>query len=816
MSFDFIMGRGQRHTNKYDGCDYETGTFQDLWEMAANPPSVDKADATWGIFTDTNGHLARDLAYQKEHGAATALWADIDEGSPTQAQVVEAVRKIFPNTAFLVYHSRSTTAAIEKHRIIIPLLTKVQAAAVKAYLMALNRALVAQGLAPDPVNEVFTQLCFFPNAGERYDPPHFEPGGRLDIQVFPEFTDLAIGCLADVEREELERAERAQRFRDSGGQRNETSRSAIAAFRRKHPTHELLELYGAETLNGKDYHFPSLQEGSSYATELFDDGGMYTLSGSVGAIGGNKQGAGWYFGDGFDLYVHFTCQGNREAALAYAKQCLQEEDDKRFGAATVEHGKALWAACCRAKAEAAAAIAETVRIEVDESHYTDNEWDLDWPPGLLGELAKWIYMSSSRPIKQYSIAAAFHFYTVGAARYEFDGECLNLFMMLVGGTGRGKGVVRRAQLTIIKEIANKAQNPTLALPYTYEVAVSEAGIQKALSIQNPICAYEEELGMSLLPLTSIKASANDIGIRKTLTKLYDGTQLGTKEAADKDRRRAFVEDPRMTLSGDTQPHVFRGLLSNDAVDSGFAPRMVPFIYDGPRKYHNEDAKNHKIPPPALVDNLRGYVEYCLNMTSAKVHVKWGAGVEQLYNEAEMRFTDTINDGRPGAEMYNRAGANIKRLAAYLAIGDNYLDPEVTAAHWQYAAEIVNKGLTSVQQILASGGAGQGESVRVAKLRQAVKEFITGMVNADVKIRDYKTPKSVVDRPEIINDRFLIKRLGSQTDFKGEGTKTTEATVRETIKEAITQGILEEANLIELQVVVDKRTKQMFYVVGPDF
>lgn len=303
MPFAFIRGKGERDTRKYDGGDYEIGTFQDLWEMAVNPVQVDKSgpEAPWAIFTDTNGHLARNLEFQEAEGAATALWADIDEGSPTQATVVEAVRSIFPGVGFLVYHTAGAKPGLEKHRIILALKQVLKGTSFRAYQMALNAALQERGLQTDKVNESFTQLCFLPNKGQLYSAPHFEEGSKLDIQAFPEFTNSAIGLLEEVEKERLAKLERRRKFAENSGKKDETQRSVLKAFREKHPTEGLLQAYGFITQNGDDWHHPDLQGGNSYATELFPDGAMYTLSSSIGALGGHQIDNGWYFNDGFDL-----------------------------------------------------------------------------------------------------------------------------------------------------------------------------------------------------------------------------------------------------------------------------------------------------------------------------------------------------------------------------------------------------------------------------------------------------------------------------------------------------------------------------------
>lgn len=810
------LSTGQPNPHPSAGKPYDLIGLQALCAMVADPPQTDKAEGQWIIPSSFNGSEARGHRTQKEHGVYHALAIDIDKGNQPLQAISEALAGSMGSWC-LIWSTPSSTETNRKWRVLLPLASPLNGTQYSAYQAALFDALEAQGIICDRTMERPGQVLYLPNRGQWYQ---WQADGS-------ELLDPIKHPIAKRAKQYLEIA--AQQGKAATVAANEGGRSFLRAFRARHSIEELLELYGflCSPSNPDLWRHPD-QATQSYGSirimRYADSDRWVSLSETVNSLGVGKATAhGTRSGDAYDLYLHFNCAGNAAAAEAYARQCLQDEDAAKLGAASPAHGKEVWDQLCRSKFDGAAAIAEQVRTEelsIPQNEGNNNEWLLDWPPGAVGELAKWIYLSSSRPIKQYAIAASLYFFSAAGRKYNVDGSGLNLYMLLVGGTGRGKGVVKTAIDRVVTAIIEQAQDPQLAAPFSYEVAVSESGFRKALTKQNPICAYEEELGLTLLPLSSMKASANDIGLKKILTRLFDsghGRSLGIKEASDQDRKRDQVYMPCMTLVGDTQPHVFRGLLGTTMVDSGFGPRMVPFFYYGKRKYHNKDSENYKVPPEKLVTGLRGLLEYCLRSGEVVVDIPWADGVKAKHDELDIELTDMINDEQPGAEMFNRAQAIVARVAGLLAVGINHLNPIITEECYDYARAVIFVGLKEAQNILATGGAGVGESVRVHRLRTAVKEFMAGMVNPDVKIRDYKTPKSVVDNPHIINDRYLIRRLGDQADFKSDaGTKTTESNVRETIEEAILQGILEEANLVELGIIADKRTKQKFYVAGPDF
>lgn len=829
------------------GSKYSAVDWNWIWGRLVNPAPApsDPLERDGVIFSDYRGHLARSHATQREVGLFYAQWADFDHGDTPLEVIQEAVRSIMGNVLFFQYTTASAggirtepdqsrcgkwTAAAGtvklKSRLIIPQSRPIAGQSFEDFQKALNDALSRHGLFPDDVNEGPGQLCYLPLRGQYY---HYLCNNAPILEQNP----LREAARANFEaRMALEQQQRSRQMK--AGQRDEGRFSFLGAFRAKHPTEEVLVDCGFVTKNGRDWHHPA-QSTETYSTRLHDDGSIYSLSGSVKSWGGRNG----FFWDGFDLLVHLKLGGNRQALEDYARGLVVEQEAKLLGwdgsCPAQEHmdwflqhgtwlfynlsvsGTAVGHGAMTQALEASNLAAEQIalNIDVDDSVGNNDEWDLGWPPGLVGELAKWIYLRSSRPIKQFSIAAALYFFSVAGRRYNVNGDGLNLYMLLVADTGRGKGVVKSAIDRLTAEISRQANNPTLSMPFDQEVPVSEAGIRSALMEQNPICAYEEELGLTIKPLTMIKASSNDIGLRKVMTRLFDSGQfrkLGKKKASKEENTKALIDMPCFTLAGDTQPDTYKSLISSNMIDSGFAPRMIPFFYTGLRKYHNEESERYKLPPAELIAPLRKLLEYVTSPNQEVVDVVISPEAKDQLKTLDVRFTDKINAGTPGAEMYNRADRVILRIAALLALGKNMVNPVVDLSCMEYAEAVVLAGMNETNKILATGGGGAGESVRIHKLREAVTVFVSGALSPDVKIGTYKTPKSIVDNKNMINENYLIIRLGNLADFAGEGSKTKEQNVRDAIREAMTQGIIEEST----NIVLDKRTKQKVYQIGSDW
>lgn len=770
------LSDGQRNPHPSAGTPYGTIAPGELYAMAADPPATDKLEAQWIIPSSYVGHDARSHAAQRERGRFHYLAADIDKGSPELDTVREAVERCLGDVYALFYATASCAPGNLKWRVLVPLAHPLEGESYTAYQASFFDALEACGIQCDRSLERPGQLVYLPNRGEHYQ---YATQGRalLHAQVHP---------MSARAESYLNLLGQAQTQAQASG-----SRSFIAAFLRRHPLQELLPAYGfVQCPTGRPNWRSPYQTGGSYATRVYEDQTWFSLSYSDRDAGMGRRTSNGVFGDAYDLYVHFTCKGNEAAAEQYARQCLKLEEDARYGAATTEHGRSLWLAYLAAIEAARMASIEQVKLAPKEGN--NNEWQLDWPPGFTGELAKWIYASSSRPVKQYSVAAALYFMTVAGRKYNVEGKGLNLFMLLVGGTGRGKGVVKTAVDKFVRSVVMHSTDPSLAAPFRFELSVSEAGIRKALLKQNPICAYQEELGAVLLPLAKVDLSDNNRGLQSMITRTFDSgesSSYGTRQASSDDNTKGAIDMPCFTLAGDTQPHIYRSLLGSGMIDSGFAPRMVPFFYYGKRAYHNRLAEKYPLPPAAVVQHGAAIAQYALQTGEKVVHVAWDPEVREEYYKLDEHYTDRINGGEPGAELLNRASLLVARIAGLLAVGCNHLQPTIDRACYGYALAVVQAGLTESQRIIQHGGAGSGESVRMYQMTHAISEYVR--MDMTTRMKSYRTPRSIAHRDDIVGERYFLERFKNSSDFRPtSGNATTQQIIREAIQECVRQGMLQ--------------------------
>ena len=816
-----ILNNGNANTHSSAGQPYQTISADEIVALIANPPTVAKEAGQWIIPSAYHQHDARSHAAQRLQGSFAWMAADIDRGSPSLAAVLEACRLTFGDAVyFAVYSSRSAKPGELKWRVLVPLAAPLTGTEYGAYQAAFFDSLEKAGLEVDRTLERTGQLVYLPNRGEHYE-FHFEPGQLLDPRAHP------------MSRRASQYLE-VQAAVSAGVAKQEGARSHLAAFRRKHPIADLLAAYGYANKPGTDHWRSPLSQSGSYSTQDRGDHWI-SLSHNDAAAGLGKATAnGSRYGDAFDLYVYYSCGGNREQAELYAKECLKQEDDARYGEATAAHGRDVWfglvsigdklgpAGHKQAMAEAALKVEELKTPEpeiIDEEH----DWDVEWPPGIAGEMAKHIYRSSSRPVKQYSIAMALYILAgMAGQRYNVEGFGINLYMALVGNSGTGKGEARRHAKRIYGAVGMAAQDPQgIANVFDHSFPASGAGLRKMFDEANGTRAvYLEDADAVIESLTNAQPGSNGDLLRASLSQFYDqsgaGLNLGAVRYAKEEDSTGMVSSPSLTLGFDLQVDPFKRFLGHGVVlTTGIGARFLYIIRYGKRMFSQKNRRAEM--PEAMIEHMKLIWNGIRTQANTTTDVGWTKGAHEAFIEMDDSMTRRIREGRPEEDLLNRAHMNAARVAAALAIGINQINPVIDESLFAWARKFVLKGYDECLKLMAAGEVGSGERVRVAKAVQAIQEYIKMPIGR--RHVSYRVPKGLDTLDDVICEKYFLTRLSPLQDFKGtDNGLTTEDIIRRTIQELVRQEYLIEsdrAKVCELKgVVLHNNIRQPLYLIGP--
>lgn len=767
-----ILNDGRPNLHASAGQPYNTVGPVEIINMITDPPSVPKNSGQWIIPSAYHSFDARSHSVQRQQGEYEWLAADIDRGNPSLTSVVASVTRMLPDVYFAVYSSRSATPEERKWRVLFPLASPIPGDQYSSYQAALFDGLAHAGLELDRTLERTGQLVYLPNRGEHYE-YHLQDGAALDAPLHPLAKRAA-------QYQEIETS-RASEPREEG------PRSYLAAFRRKHSIPEMLTLYGYTNKPGTN-HWRS-PSASGYSTQDRGDHWISLSYTDAEAGIGKKTANGSRYGDAYDIFLHY--QGDPDNS--YAKQCLVEEDANKYGAATAEHGRTVWDIICTVAAQIdAARLGKISTIPLDAAEGNNPDWELDWPPGLVGEIAKYVYLQSPRPIKQFSIATALYIMGFAGRKYNIEGHGLNLYLILVAGTGRGKGVMAKTTDRIMHALRSAHQEDFLHHVFGVDVPPSAEGLKRKLSEQPILGTYREDMGETMLAMATAKDGSNDAKLRSALTSIWDasgeGNILGERNYSDKEKDSKMVHSPCLTFGGDMQPKLYRQLLGTGMTDTGLTPRIIPFVFYGTRAYFNKDRRNHLTVPPGILAQLANIARF-VKSSEVVVPVRFSPEALIEYDSYDTYYTDLINRNAPGAELGNRAQINVAKIAATVAVGMNHLNPEVTPEVLKWSKAVLDQGLDEALRIMASGEAGSGESVRAQEVLRVAKIYLT--MPPGKRKASYSVPSALCDFDSIIPECYFIRRLKPLSDFKGtDNGLTSEDLVRRALKELVQQDLIE--------------------------
>ncbi len=415
--------------------------------------------------------------------------------------------------------------------------------------------------------------------------------------------------------------------------------------------------------------------------------------------------------------------------------------------------------------------------------------ELPPPPGLVGELAQYIYASAIRPVPEVALVAALGLVAGVAGRTYFTSGLptgLNLYLILLAKTGIGKEGGKQGINRLLSEVA-----PTIPMVSRFIGPTAFASGQAlAKHFEERPCFYSvlDEFGHTLRRVTTPKASGAEQALHSELLALYsrsgpDGF-IGVQAYSDKEKNTAVVRAPSLTIIGESTPEVFFGCLDSALVQDGLVPRLLVVEYTGGRPPRNRYAGSK--PDALLVRRFADLAAVAIRaeQNNSFTKVELAADAEALLDDFDRECDDHINGGNAAeVQLWNRAHLNALKLASVLAVGCNPHAPAVSLEHARWAVEFVRRSVHAVQSRFDKGEVGGGDGAKAeAAIRTAVADFLA---MPPEKRETYKTPKAF-QTGSVIPHSYLYAKLKRVQPFKDE-----RRLLDETLKALLEAGALQQ-------------------------
>lgn len=425
------------------------------------------------------------------------------------------------------------------------------------------------------------------------------------------------------------------------------------------------------------------------------------------------------------------------------------------------------------------------------------------PPGLVGEVAQYIYAQAPRPVAEIALAGAIGLIggIIGRA-YNISGTGLNQYVLLLAPTGTGKeamsGGIDKLMAAVLKTVpaSNDFMGPG-------EIASPQALLKYMSKTANSFVSVVGEFGIYLQQMANVNAAPHMVGLRRMLLDLYNksgqGNVLKPSIYSNRDNNTAAVLAPALTILGESTPEKFYEGLHEGMIAEGLLPRFTIIEYHGIRTALNPHRGTAQ-PSFQLIERLSTLCANALMMNSKDQAINVGTSPEakKIFDQFDLHCDANINgtDREVRRHLWNRAHIKALKLAAVVAVGCNPYEPviDVETANWA-----INMIVADVRNLLKKFDAGEvgidnDETKQIAKCIACIHEYLVAPFSEVVKYTGEGLSKLHSER--IVPYAYLQRRLASVAVFRKDKQGSSTA-IKRTLKTLAERGDLRELGKPEL-------------------
>jgi hypothetical protein len=381
-----------------------------------------------------------------------------------------------------------------------------------------------------------------------------------------------------------------------------------------------------------------------------------------------------------------------------------------------------------------------------------------FPEGLVGEMAHYIYDTAIRPVPQIALAGGLGLMAgIGGRAYNISHTGLNLYLLLIAGTAIGKEGAAQGIDRIVKATAAKLPAVHQYMGPT-EYASGQA-LVKQLAKTPCMISVLGEFGHTIRTICSPNAIGADIMWRKMLLHLYNKSGhndvLGSMVYSDAGKNTPIVNSPAFTLLAEsTASSLFEGL-TEQAIEIGLIPRFLLIECHSKRPPLNHNA--FTMPGEGLVSRVEAIAHRCLSMEANDTYqpILLSREAEQILADFDVEVDRHINaqDDDCIRQIWSRAHMKALRVAGVITLGMDPDKPLVQAREAEWGIEFVRQDARNMLSRFGAG-VGRGDTVQLSRLRQ----IILNTLRADGHPR-------LMKQHSVVTHRQLTQRAYALTCFR---------------------------------------------------
>lgn len=447
------------------------------------------------------------------------------------------------------------------------------------------------------------------------------------------------------------------------------------------------------------------------------------------------------------------------------------------------------------------------------------KYDITFPPGVLGDIAKYIYAQAPLPVKEIAMAGALGVLAGICGRaYNVSDQGVNLYILMIAGTGVGKEAMANG-IDKLMDAVEKIVPAAINFRGPGEIASGPA-LTKFMGKDSPSCfSILGEFGLRLHEMCQDRAQSHMVGLRRILLEIFHksgkGGSLRPHIYSDKEKNTDVLYSPAFTIIGESTPETFYGHLDESMLTDGLLPRFLVLEYSGERAHLSRTFQGADI-PPELVTKLAELSTFCIQMhhSNRVLITQFDAEAKELYWQLSHTYTDHINsnkDNQIAVQLYNRAHLKIMKLAALIAIGVNPIAPTITVEYIRWGQRIVDTDNQNILHRFEMGKVGRetGELNQVGIVTKCIQDYLNDGYNTTLE--KYKI-SPLMHASKIIPLQLIMRKCGMRSGFKLDRLGATNAIMR-AMQTLVYDGAIREVKAHQVQIEFGT-TMRAYAIVDP--
>ena len=232
-------------------------------------------------------------------------------------------------------------------------------------------------------------------------------------------------------------------------------------------------------------------------------------------------------------------------------------------------------------------LEETVRIATLE--VKERQVELDWPPGMMGELCREIHEMAHHPNQELAIMAGFTLVAGVCGRtFNVNGSGLNLYIACLGRTGIGKSIIKDSINLALRDVGALNNGQSFIGPSRI---TGPKALLKALHEYPTKLLVMEESG-----LLSASRAGDTAGINRVLLELFTSSGkdqwFGAEAYSDSKESSAALRAPSLTIAHVSTPESYiEALKAKDSTNSGDLARIWTLRTLRAKSYLNQECRS---------------------------------------------------------------------------------------------------------------------------------------------------------------------------------------------------------------------------------